>query len=75
MEEVSYVEAIKFNKNVRTESKRIEYPSSEAYVIYLKVIQKYKENKESILVCLRDKDDNLVKSELLNYEIPIPKKL
>lgn len=67
-EEISYVETRKFQRATCIETKRLEYPSSEAYSMYLKVVQKYKATKDPILICLRDKDDGLVKSELLNYK-------
>lgn len=66
-EEISFVETRTFQGGAYTGMKRIEYPSSEAFEIYRKVIAKYKANGEAILVCLRDKDDQLVKSELINY--------
>lgn len=66
MEEISYVETRRFNQTDYLGMKRMEYPSSEAHSMYLKVIEKYKGTKETILICLRDKDDQLVKSELFN---------
>jgi hypothetical protein len=66
-EEISYVETRKFHQTTCVETKRLEYPSSDAYAMYRRVIEKYRQTDEAILICLRDKDDQLVKSELLNY--------
>lgn len=65
-EGISYVETRTFKDGSYTGMKRLEYPSSEAHTMYLKVIEKYRKTEDAILICLRDKDDQLVKSELLN---------
>ena len=66
-EEVSFVETRTFDGSIYKGMKRMEYPSSEAFSMYQKVIKKYRATSDQILVCLRDKEDQLVKSELLNY--------
>ena len=66
-EDISYVETRKFLRSTCVETRRLEYPSVDAFTMYRKVIEKYKATDQAILICLRDKDDQLVRSELLNY--------
>jgi hypothetical protein len=64
-ERQSYVETRKLIKGQPGEMKMIWYPDNEAHEMYLKVVAKYKALKEPILICLRDQEHQLIKSEKL----------
>jgi acetone carboxylase gamma subunit len=64
-ERQSYVETRKFKGWQTVETKMIWYNDSEAHDMYLKVVDKYRKLKESILVCLRDQEHQLIKCELI----------
>lgn len=66
-DEISYVETRTFEGGRYAGMKRIEYPAAEAFEMYRKVVQKYQGTDTQILVCLRNGEDELMKSELLNY--------
>lgn len=61
----SYVETRKFKSTECYESKSIYYPVNEAEAVFGKVVEKYKALNERILICLRDSEHILIKSELI----------
>lgn len=62
-----YVNVFFFNGSQVVKQQIEQYKEKEATQMYQRVINKYKDTKERVLVCLRDKDDQLVKSQLINY--------
>jgi hypothetical protein len=65
-ERQSYVETRKLIKGYPGPMKMIWYNDNEAHSMYLKVVDKYRNLKEPILIVLRDQEHQLIKSELFN---------
>lgn len=58
--EVIYLENMKYKKR-----KHEHYPVNEAKNMYLRTINKFKEDKKNAVVCLRQENHELIKAELV----------
>lgn len=58
-----YVEVIYLTNGQYTSRKLVHYPVDEAKIMYARTINKFKEDKKSALICLREENHQLIKSE------------
>lgn len=57
---LQYVEVIYFDRLVYRERKFFYYPPNEANQVYVKTVEKL--SKQSVIVCLREENHNLLRS-------------
>jgi hypothetical protein len=67
-EETHYLNVFFFAGSTVSEQKTFWLKEKEALTMFQRGVNKYNSYKIPILLNLRDKDHNLVKSELLNYK-------
>lgn len=60
-----YIEVCYFEKGRYASRKLQHYSEEEAMVIYQRTINKLKEDKKTALICLREENHNLIRSEWL----------
>lgn len=58
-----YVEVIYLTNGMVTGKKFIHYPVEEALKMYMRTINKFRGEKTSALICLREENHNIIKSE------------
>lgn len=60
---IHYVEVLYFEKGQYKKRNFKHYPEDEAKTIYQRTVNKAKEDKLSVLICLREENHNLLKLE------------
>jgi hypothetical protein len=60
-----YVEVIYLRNGQYTGKKFVHYPVDEAKTMYARTINKFKEDSTKALVCLREENHQLIKSEMI----------
>lgn len=55
-----YVDVIYLNNGMPTGRKFVHYPTEEARLMFSRTINKFKEEKTSALVCLREENHSLI---------------
>ncbi len=58
--EVIYLEKMKYHKR-----KHEHYPEKEAATMYMRTINKFREDKKNAIICLREENHQLLKCELI----------
>jgi len=58
-----YVEVIYLTNGKYASRKFVHYPVDEALNMFLRTVNKFKQDKTSALVCLREENHQLIKSE------------
>lgn len=58
---LNYVEVLYFNKKQYLKRKHEHYPEKEAATIYLRTVNKFKEDKSEVIICLRSENHELLK--------------
>lgn len=66
-ENTHYIDVFFFQGSTVEKHQIQYYPEKEALSMFQRVVNKYKETKERILICLRAINHDLIKVELLNY--------
>lgn len=60
-----YVEVIYLTNGMPSSKKFVHYPVEEAAVMFSRTINKFKQEKTSALICLREENHKLLKSKRL----------
>lgn len=58
-----YVDVIYLSKGKYDGRKHAHYPEQEAVIMFQRTINKFKEEKKEALICLREENHSLIKSE------------
>lgn len=61
---MNYVEVIYLQKGQYQSRKKVDYLEKEAAVMFLRTVNKFKEEKKNALICLRDEAHQLLKVEI-----------
>lgn len=56
-----------FEKGEYKSGKHQSYIDQEAELIYQRTLNKFKETKEQVIICMRDEFNNMIKSIRLNF--------
>lgn len=63
-----YLDVFFFKGSTVIKHQMHDYDEMTALQMFQRGVNKYKETEERILICLRDREHQLIKSELLNYK-------
>lgn len=63
---LEYVECRTFEKGQCTKTQIIHYPPKEAHDMYRKVVKKYEVSNINVLVCHRNENHELIKSQFIH---------
>lgn len=66
-----YVEVIYLEKGQYKSRKKVDYLEKEATVMFLRTVNKFKEESKNALICLRDEAHQLLKVELISPVITL----